>query len=187
MSADTKPKTHRECVAAGLCDEDDFRGLIPESYRCVDCGYDTEPGVLNREETEEEVARLRRKGIKNWSIRQRLTNKDERYFVHDHVWKKAGMACVWGDGALCIGCLERRIQRKLIPDDFVPDHPFNRPDLPGTRRRFERLTGCETVEGLDNEPPPPPLPASKLELALNRALGEFIKSPTTRWSPPGRP
>jgi hypothetical protein len=38
-------------------------------------------------------------------------------------------------GCLCIGCLEKRIGRRLIADDFA-DHPFN--SLPGTPRLMER-------------------------------------------------
>ena len=96
------------------------------------------------------------------------TEDDEAYFVHDHIWKAAGMKCEWGDGALCIGCLEKRIGRQLKPYDFA-EHPFNNPSLPGTRRRLERLTGYETVEGLEDDPEPPP--ASKLDIALHAAIG----------------
>lgn len=39
------------------------------------------------------------------------------------------------DGCLCIGCLELRLGRRLVPKDF-PEHPFNR--MPGTRRLMER-------------------------------------------------
>jgi hypothetical protein len=39
------------------------------------------------------------------------------------------------DGCLCVGCLEKRIGRRLTPDDF-DDHVFN--DLPGTPRLMER-------------------------------------------------
>jgi hypothetical protein len=35
--------------------------------------------------------------------------------VHDHVWAQAGMT----DGFLCIGCLERRLDRCLQPNDFT--------------------------------------------------------------------
>ena len=41
-------------------------------------------------------------------------------------------------GCLCIGCLEKRIGRKLKPKDFLRGHPFNRPQLPGTKRLLER-------------------------------------------------
>jgi hypothetical protein len=40
-----------------------------------------------------------------------------------------------GGGCLCIGCLEKRIGRRMTPADF-PDHPFKA--LPGTPRLLER-------------------------------------------------
>jgi hypothetical protein len=44
----------------------------------------------------------------------------------------------WGEGCLCIGCLEKRIGRRLKPKDFT-DHPFNQ--LPGTPRLLNRRDG----------------------------------------------
>jgi hypothetical protein len=41
-------------------------------------------------------------------------------------------------GCLCIGCLEKRLGRKLRPKDFQRDHPFNRPNVPGTPRLMKR-------------------------------------------------
>lgn len=41
---------------------------------------------------------------------------DEYYMVHDHVWAQAGMGC--HDGMLCIGCIESRLGRTLVADDF---------------------------------------------------------------------
>jgi hypothetical protein len=158
---------HGELVKAGLRDEDDMSGLIPESHNCIDCGYNTHPGSPNRAKAEQLIAAQKAAGIKKWSIDFRWNNQTEAYFVHDHVWKAAGMRGEWGDGALCIGCLEKRIGRELKPDDFLSDHPFNNPTLPGTRRRFERLTGSIRWEGLGEYPPPQ---ASKLDLALNAAL-----------------
>ena len=63
-----------------------------------------------------------------------VSGQSEVYMVCDHVWQKAGLAD-WG-GCLCIGCLEKRIGRRLIPDDFS-DHIFNT-NLPGTPRLLER-------------------------------------------------
>ena len=40
----------------------------------------------------------------------------EYYNVHDRIWASAGMGS--HDGMLCIGCLEKRIGRKLEPGDF---------------------------------------------------------------------
>jgi hypothetical protein len=70
---------------------------------------------------------------------QRVGEDTELYMVKSAVWKEAGMEP--DGGVLCIGCLEARIGRRLRRKDFLPDHPFNDPRLPGTDRRFERLVG----------------------------------------------
>jgi hypothetical protein len=170
MSEETK--THGELVAAGLRDECDLRGLISESHNCIDCGYDTNPGCPNRAEAEQMIAEQRAREVKKWRLPQRYSDKSEAFFVHDHVWKAAGMTMEWsysGEGSICIGCLEKRIGRRLQPFDFIQDHPFNDPNLPGTRPRFERLIGAETLESLEDEPAP--MPATKLDQALHAALG----------------
>jgi hypothetical protein len=46
----------------------------------------------------------------------------EWYMVHDAVWKDAGMATL--GGALCIDCLEERLDRDLTVSDFM-DVPLN--------------------------------------------------------------
>lgn len=87
---------------------------------CVDCGADTLPA--------------------EWG------GQGEYYMVHDELWAKAGMAP--NGGMLCIGCLERRIRRRLRPGDFI-DAPINDPKVrPGrkawthrTRRLRDRLLG----------------------------------------------
>ncbi len=40
----------------------------------------------------------------------------ESYMVHDRLWKKAGMKK--NGGRLCVGCIERRLGRKLRCTDF---------------------------------------------------------------------
>jgi hypothetical protein len=67
-------------------------------------------------------------------VDQTCDDKSEVYTVRDAVWKKAGME-PYG-GCLCIGCLERRIGRRLKPKDFPRDHPFH--GLPGTPRLRNR-------------------------------------------------
>ena len=57
----------------------------------------------------------------------------EMYIVTDEVWGQSGLEG-WG-GCLCIGCLEKRIGRRLKPADF-PDHPFNQ--MPGSKRLLKR-------------------------------------------------
>jgi hypothetical protein len=107
------------------CDGDgsDF----PESWNCVDCGCDTAPGVPNR-------SALRKAMARHGECEITYDDRCEVYMVRDFVWKKVGMGA-W-DGCICVGCLEKRLGRKLKPKDF-PDHVFNT-RLPGTRRLMQR-------------------------------------------------
>jgi hypothetical protein len=163
----TEPKTHSELVAAGLKDECDLWGLIADNYVCIDCGMDTWPGHQTRVEIEQDMRAAKAAGKKWGGLTSTFTEETEVYYVHPHVWEASGVG-FW-NGVLCIGCLEKRIGRRLQPFDFIDDSGFNNPNLPGTRRRLERLTGCETWEGLEDELPPP---TSKLEQALQAALGK---------------
>jgi hypothetical protein len=146
----------------------DLSGLIPESHNCVDCGYNTQPGWLNRFEAEQSIAKQRAAGIKKWALDIELTWNDETYIVYDHVWKAAGMKGEWGDGVLCIGCLEKRLGRKLTPYDFPTNHPYNMLKLPGTQRRLERLTGKPLLGKLGDYQEPV---VSKLDQAFRAARG----------------
>jgi hypothetical protein len=64
--------------------------------------------------------------------------------VHDDVWIAAAMPKnnpenEPGDsGYQCIGCLERRLGRRLTPQDFTSD-PVNNPSPYDTPRLFSRL------------------------------------------------
>ena len=82
-------------------------------YLCQDCGVDTTPCTGKRG--------CRHKG------------KWEHYMVTKALWEQAGM----DSGFLCIGCLERRIGRRLTPADF-PDLPINYPDPWDTERLASR-------------------------------------------------
>jgi hypothetical protein len=106
-----------------------LKGLATENWCCVDCGVDTAPGCLSRIELE-----IAYTINPNAEVPQRFGDDTEVYFVRDNVWKKAGMDGF--DGCLCIGCLEKRIGRRLKPRDFDKDHPFN--DLPGSERLMSR-------------------------------------------------
>ena len=119
--------------ARGSCN--DLRGLIPESWACIDCGVNTAPGLVNRAQAEQAFANYDGRGIK-----QTVGKSSEVYTVTPDVWQAAGME-PYG-GCLCIGCLEKRIGRVLAPRDF-PDHPFRL--LPGTKRLLERRAGVEEV------------------------------------------
>jgi hypothetical protein len=114
-------------------DPHDFGGLIPESWLCVDCGFNTAPGLFSRREMEAAFKKLDVL-LDDPGVEQHIDDRSEVYTVRDAIWKKAGMDG-WG-GCLCIGCLEKRIGRRLKPKDFLRDHPLNR--LPGTPRLLDR-------------------------------------------------
>jgi hypothetical protein len=102
----------------------------PESWCCIDCGFNTAPGCATKDQLVEGF------NAGATSINQTVCADSEIYMVHDHMWKKAGMKGF--DGCLCIGCLEKRIDRRLIPDDFSA-HIFNR--LPVCTRRLAERQG----------------------------------------------
>lgn len=52
------------------------------------------------------------------------TFRSEYYMVYDLVWEIAHKEKESRDGFLCIGCLEKRIGRQLIANDFI-DYPVN--------------------------------------------------------------
>jgi hypothetical protein len=105
----------------------DLRGKMPENWLCVDCLVNTAPGLPTRIEAEQLASRK----LDGFDIS--YTDQCEVYEVRNSVWKKAGMEA-WG-GCLCIGCLEKRIGRRLKRKDF-PDDPLN--VLPGTPRLRSR-------------------------------------------------
>jgi hypothetical protein len=91
---------------------------------------------LNRVELEKaiEAAQSAGKWGDDQGIEQKIDNQSEVYHVGDTVWKAAGMEPF--GGCLCMGCLEKRLGRKLKPKDFLRHHPFN--SLPGTPRLIKR-------------------------------------------------
>src|SRR5258708_1026501 len=103
------------------------KGLTPETWDCVDCGRNTAHRVPDRSAM---LRNIKRFGV----IFFNDAAPTEIYTVHDAVWKRARMK-PYG-GCLCIGCLERRIKRRLKPSDFAFGHVFN--TLPGTARRLDR-------------------------------------------------
>jgi hypothetical protein len=102
-------------------------GLMPESWLCVDCGVNTAPGFLNRKQAELAF-------LLHGKMTHEVTDKSEVYTVKNEIWQATGLEGM--GGCLCIGCLEKRIGRRLKPDDFEPGHPFN--SYPGTRRLLKR-------------------------------------------------
>jgi hypothetical protein len=108
-------------------------GLTSEHHNCVDCGFNTAPGMPPRELAEFLFNR-------DGTIPSCITPDSEMYMVRESVWKKAGME-PYG-GCLCVGCLEKRIGRKLKPKDFA-EHVFNDPRMPCTDRLRDRRGGTE--------------------------------------------
>jgi hypothetical protein len=90
--------------------------------RCKDCGIDTTPCTGKRG--------CRHKG--RW----------EHYMVHDVVWAAARMKVEFLDhsGFLCVGCIEKRLHRKLTPADF-PQYPINETCPWDTERLASRKRG----------------------------------------------
>jgi succinyl-CoA synthetase alpha subunit len=108
---------------------------LPESWNCIDCGFDTAPAVLGRKTLERAMANsLKEDG----AVTNHITNESEVYMVKRAVWKAAKMEGM--GGCLCIGCLEKRIGRTLTPNDFPPNHVFNK-KYPGSVRLVSRWTG----------------------------------------------
>jgi hypothetical protein len=105
------------------------KGVYPESWLCVDCGVNTAPGFPNRKEVDLALALHGKTSCQ-------FTAETEVYTVTKEVWQATGLEDM--GGCLCIGCLEKRIGRRLKPKDFPPDHPFNAPNFPATRRLRKR-------------------------------------------------
>jgi hypothetical protein len=122
----------------------DMRGLLPESWNCVDCGVNTAPGLLNRVEMEKAAEALGKRWDEGEGIDQTIDHHSEVYTVREAVWKKTGMEPM--GGCLCIGCLEKRLHRALKPKDFLRGHPFNDPRMPGTPRLLKRRKDRGLVE-----------------------------------------
>ena len=125
-----------------------LKGLMPESWCCVDCGINTFPGCPSRIEVERlyrtSVAVEKLTGQKTPLATLKYNEHCEVYTVRESVWKAAGMEPF--GGCLCIGCLEKRLGRQLQPKDFPRRHPFNNPELPCTLRLWRRRFGDEGCE-----------------------------------------
>ena len=102
------------------------RGKQPETWLCVDCGLNTAPGMADRKQAELKFTIY-------GELQSRYGHDTEVYYLRDEVWKKTGMEPM--GGCLCIGCVEKRIGRRLRPRDFA-EHEFN--SMPGTPRLLDR-------------------------------------------------
>jgi hypothetical protein len=118
----------------------DLKGKTPETWLCVDCGINTLPGYPTRAEME----RLYKTSAASKTLlatgeelpvaSAEVDERCEVYTVRNSVWKAAGMVPM--GGCLCIGCLEKRLDRRLTPKDFPHRDAFNA--TPGTARLIER-------------------------------------------------
>ena len=111
------------------------RGSVSESNLCVDCGFNTAPGLVTRKQVD---AAFKIYG-KDYVIEQTLTWDQEVYMLKKGVWRETGLEG-WG-GCLCIGCLEKRIGRRLKRGDFLARHPFNDHKYPASPRLRDRRGG----------------------------------------------
>jgi hypothetical protein len=89
------------------------RGVAPESWLCVDCGVNTAPGLKTRKQIDADI-------LIYGHSEQTLTWEQEVYTTTKEVWQATGLEAM--GGCLCIGCLEKRIGRRLKPKDFLADH-----------------------------------------------------------------
>jgi hypothetical protein len=115
----------------------DARGVIPESWNCIDCSINTAPGCSTRAEFEIALQASVLTASGKQGVTQTYDERSEVYTVKPEVWRAAGMDDL--GGCLCIGCLEKRLGRFLTPKDFPRNHPFH--SLPGTERLLSRRDG----------------------------------------------
>jgi hypothetical protein len=74
----------------------------------------------------------------------------EFYLVTNRIWKKSGMPKN-GGGSLCVGCIEKRLGRRLRPTDFdfSPEAAgYNVPKL-STPRLVSRMFGDGAAKATD--------------------------------------
>lgn len=73
-----------------------MRGVIPESWACIDCRINTAPGFVNRARAEKAFAA----DWNNQGIKQTVDEWSEVYTVKPAIWQAAGMEPM--GGCLCM-------------------------------------------------------------------------------------
>jgi hypothetical protein len=68
----------------------------------------------------------------------------EWYMVHDELWAQAGMEPL--GGWLCVGCLERRLGRRLASADFKPVPANDSARMRHSDRLASRIRGTGVLE-----------------------------------------
>jgi len=86
-----RARERRDCLFVDDRDRN-LRGIIPESWHCIDCGTNTAPGLLNRVDMEIAIAALGDAWHQGKAINQHIDSDSEVYHVKDRVWSKAGIA-----------------------------------------------------------------------------------------------
>jgi hypothetical protein len=117
----------------------DLRGIIPESWNCIDCGTNTARGLSTRAQMEFAIQELGERWSNGEGVEQTYNADTEVYTVRPAIWKKAGMEAK--DGCLCVGCIEKRIGRRLKPKDFDPEDARAFAKMPCTPRLRNRRGG----------------------------------------------
>jgi hypothetical protein len=125
-----------EAVGAEQMRRDEKNDNLTESWRCIDCGVNTAPGLLGGADLRNALA-----NAPDGKVDQSVGDDTEVYTVRKVVWAEARMED--RRGCLCIGCLEKRLGRRLRPKDF-DDHVFN--TMPGTPRLLSRRLVCPDLE-----------------------------------------
>jgi hypothetical protein len=138
QTADAVRKSNMATCAMTNADRFNLKGRIPDSWLCVDCGWNTAPGVFDRFQIERVLEAVGGKWPAQ-GFKMQYNHECEVFRVRDAVWEKAGMEPF--GGCLCVGCLEKRVGHKLTPKDFEPNHTFNATDMPSTPRLLSRLWG----------------------------------------------
>ena len=119
----------------GRLTEDDIENInAPKSWLCIDCGYNTAPRMPNKAQVQQAIKQRIASGSRE-DIDCDLDYQSEVYTVLDAIWEQAGMEPF--GGCLCIGCLEKRLGRRLKPEDFKQDDAFNLVPI-GTPRLLKR-------------------------------------------------
>src|SRR5262249_10220981 len=115
----------------------------PDNWDCIDCGRDTLPGSNYRLFKMLGLPVSLRGSVKAGTKKrpstieislQPPTHNAEMFALHSRIWRAAGAP----DGCLCVGCVERRIGRKLTSRDFLKRHPLNKPASYVSRRLRDR-------------------------------------------------
>jgi hypothetical protein len=85
----------------------DFKKSVPKSWLCDDCGTD----LSNRMPTRDKLTDAKINIFGHYIL-------SKIKFVRDAVWEEAGAE---PDTSLCIDCFEKRLGRRLQPEDYTKE------------------------------------------------------------------